>query len=102
MNIFENIPSTIKEEVFETLASSSTCKIERIVSNGHCSAEDFFYDQESNEWVIVLKGEAIIGFEEADEVHLKAGDYLNIPLHVKHQVKWTLPQSETICLAIHY
>jgi len=50
----------------------------------------------------LLQGEAIIGFEEREDVHLKAGDYLNIPLHVKHQVKWTRPNSETIWLAIHY
>lgn len=101
-NIFELIPKGLKDELFEELASNDTLKIERIVSRGHTTTEFEWYDQDTNEWVILLRGEAILSFLDEDEVRLKAGDYLNIPAHKKHRVSWTLPDEETIWLAVHY
>ena len=51
---------------------------------------------------MVLKGEAVLLFEEGTTKNLKPGDYLNIPAHTKHKVEWTEPDSETIWLAVHY
>ena len=31
-------------------------KVERIISKGHKSPANFWYDQDQNEWVIILKG----------------------------------------------
>ncbi len=101
-NIFESIPDNLDEEIFELLVQSENVKIERIISKGHTSPESGWYDQEQNEWVIVLKGEAIISFENGKEVNLKAGSHINIPAHKKHKVSWTDPKIETIWLAIHY
>ena len=101
-NIFELIPDNLDEEVFEILAQSKTVKIERIISKGHTSPESGWHDQERNEWVIVLQGEAIISFENGKEINLKAGSHVNIPSHKKHKVRWTNPKIETIWLAIHY
>lgn len=101
-NIFEVIPKSLKEELFEELVSNDSLKIERIVSYGHTTKEGEWYDQESSEWVILLKGEAVILFENGDEVSLKVGDYLNIPTHVKHRVSWTKPDEESVWLAVHY
>jgi cupin 2 domain-containing protein len=100
-NLFENIPSELKEELFEEILSSQNVKIERIVSKGHSSPKSGWYDQANNEWVIVIQGEAVIAFEK-EEVHLNTGDYCNIPAHTKHKVLWTLPNSETVWLAVHY
>lgn len=100
-NLFENIPSELKEELFEELLCKENIKIERIISKGHSSPKSGWYKQKNNEWVIVLQGEAVIAFED-EKMHLNAGDYLNIPAYTKHKVKWTLPNSETIWLAIHY
>jgi cupin 2 domain-containing protein len=100
-NLFENIPTQLKEELFEEILSSKNMRIERIVSKGHSSPKSGWYDQENNEWVMVLQGEAVIAFEN-EEVHLNAGDYLNIPAHTKHKVAWTLPEYETVWLAVHY
>ena len=66
------------------------------------SPESGWYDQDANEWVIVLKGEAKVSFENGDLFHLSAGDYLNIPAHIRHKVLWTTPDTETIWLAVHY
>jgi len=32
----------------------------------------------------------------------QAGDYINIPAFKKHKVSWTLPNQESIWLAVHY
>ncbi len=104
-NIFNNIPLQAKEELFEDLLCKDSIKIQRIVSDGHSSpdsGENEWYDQDSNEWVILLEGEAILSFEDEEDVRLKSGDYINIPAHTKHKVSWTTPQSKTIWLAVHY
>lgn len=88
-NIYKQLPDNMNKEVFETLAQSDNIKIERIISKGQISEPDFWYNQEQNEWVIVLQGEAILSFELSEDVWLKSGDYLNIPAHQKHRVKWT-------------
>ncbi|MEA1956120.1 MAG: cupin domain-containing protein [Campylobacterota bacterium] len=101
MNIFENIPNEIKSELLENIVSTDAIKIERIVSDGHTSPSFGWYDQDENEWVIVLEGEAILSFEDKD-IRLKAGDYINIPAHTKHKVSWTAPNQKTIWLAVFY
>lgn len=101
-NIFSDIPNNIQYELFERLIDNDKIKIERIVSKGHSSPETGWYDQDTNEWVIVLQGEAIILFSDESEVILKNGDYINIAAHKKHKVKWTDPAIETIWLAVHY
>lgn len=101
-NIYSSLPKDLKSEVFDELISSNTVKIERIISKGHRSPEENWYDQENHEWVIVLKGEAKLAFENNQEVHLKEGDYINIPAHTRHRVSWTPDHKETIWLAVHY
>ena len=101
-NIFESIPDNLDKEVFNTIVQSSSVKIERIISRGQCSPESGWYDQERNEWIIVLKGKALISFEGSEEVDLEVGDYVNIPAHTRHKVVWTIPTTETIWLAVHY
>lgn len=101
-NIFESIPTDLKEELFEDIISKGGLKIERIVSKGHTTTEFEWYDQSHDEWVILLKGEAVLSFENKDEVRLKEGDYLNIPAHTKHRVAWTKPDVESVWLAVYY
>jgi len=101
MNILSNIPQNLPAELIETLASKENVRIERIVSRGHVS--DDWYDQETNEFVFVVAGEAKIVFEDDDvPLHLKAGDYLSIVAHLRHKVVWTQPDVDTVWLAIHY
>jgi cupin 2 domain-containing protein len=102
-NIWAAIPAQIPAELTEMLAGSQTVKIERIISRGHRSADGFWYDQDQNEWVLLLKGQAGLSFEgQAATVELTAGDYLNIPAHVRHRVAWTAGDTETIWLAVKY
>ena len=55
-NIFAEIPANLSDEVFQTLLASPNVRIERIVSFGHASPEGFWYDQETDEWVLLLAG----------------------------------------------
>lgn len=101
-NLF-NIPEIFSHEVIEKILENKNIRIERIISKGHSSPKDFWYDQEENEWVIVLKGNAKLLFEgELEAVQLNEGDYLNINAHVKHRVEYTDPDVETIWLAVFY
>ena len=101
-NIFEAIPVDLRDEKCEALVETGRVRIERIVSKGHRSPETGWYDQEQNEWVMVLKGAAILAFEDEASVTLEAGDFVAIPAHKKHKVDWTAPDVETIWLAVHY
>lgn len=102
-NLFEHLPEDLSLEVFESIVESDKVRIERIVSKGHSSPADFWYDQDKNEWVLLLKGRAEIRFlEDNKSVVLNSGDYLNIPAHVKHRVDSTPPNEETIWLAVFY
>jgi len=103
-NIFVEIPAEHSaDEVFEELVSAGGVKIERIISEGHSSPEGLWYDQEQEEWVMVLAGSAGLIFEGSDEViELNPGDWINIPAHKKHRVEWTDPNEKTIWLAVHY
>jgi hypothetical protein len=53
------------QEVVETLVRAADVRIERIISHGHASPADFWYDQPQHEWVIVLKGAARLQFEDS-------------------------------------
>jgi len=101
-NIFKTIPDELPEEIFSELLNSRHFRIERIVSRGHCSPKDYWYDQTENEWIIVLQGKAKLLFEDNRLVELNVGDYLNISAHQKHRIEWTDPTIETVWLAVFY
>ena len=102
-NIFSDIPKQTQKEILETIIESHQFKIERIISRGQATTDGDWYDQEKNEWVLVLKGNAGLLFEGSEKkVIMKTGDYINIPAHKKHRVEWTDPEEETVWLAVHY
>ena len=99
-NIYSSLPTEFKDEIFEELANAGHVRIERIISKGHSSPVQGWYDQAENEWVIVLEGAGTILFENGIEVNLNKGDYVNIPSHARHKVTWTDPDTPTVWLAI--
>ena len=101
LNLFANIPAELPDELFETVTESSSVKIERIVSRGHITPAGDWYDQEQDEWVILLQGEARLAFaDRAEELTLQPGDYLLIKAHEKHRVTFTPTDQDTIWLAV--
>jgi cupin 2 domain-containing protein len=101
-NLFADIPPNLPTELIQTLAESPNVRIERIISQGHASPPGFWYDQDHNEWVLVLTGEARVTFQDGSIVELVPGEFLNIPAHTRHRVEWTDPNQSTIWLAVHY
>ncbi len=107
------------DEYIEILAGCiDDTRVERITSRGHTSPPDFWYDQDTTEWVMVIRGSAKLEIMQPNtqnhkrknmkstpqpqEVSLKEGDYILIPAHTKHRVSWTDPTCETTWLAFHF
>ncbi|MTI64045.1 cupin domain-containing protein [Methylophaga sp.] len=101
-NIFSHLPTSIDKEVFADILTSENVRIERIVSYGQRSPESGWYDQDENEWVIVLGGSGTLLFEDENEIELNAGDYLLIPAHQRHKVLRTDSEQPTIWLAVFF
>ena len=80
-NFYQSLPDDLSQEVFETLAGNGKVKIERIISQGHSTPVGEWYDQSQYEWVMLLKGEATLEFEQGETVTLTTGDYLTIQPH---------------------
>ena len=101
-NIFSAIPDAFDKETFELLAAGGDTRIERIISRGQSSPGSGWYDQSRSEWVIVLRGSALVEYQSGEEFRLEEGSYLDIPAGTAHRVAWTDPDRETIWLAVHY
>jgi len=102
-NLFAGIDANAPDEVVADLLSAGGLRIERIVSTGQASPPGFWYDQDRDEWVVVLAGEAGLRFADEIEVRpLKAGDFLLISAHRRHRVEWTDTTQPTIWLAVHF
>jgi cupin 2 domain-containing protein len=100
-NLFIDLRQRLPNEFVTTLLEAANIRIERIVSDGHASPEDFWYDQDQHEWVVVLTGAARLKFQDVT-IEMKPGDFLNIPPHKKHRVEWTTHDEPTVWLAVHY
>ena len=101
-NIFSNIPNRLPEELFETVLKTDHVRIERIVSRNHSTKAGHWYDQDWDEWILLLQGQAKLRYKNRPEdIVLNPGDYLLIPAHTLHRVEWTDRNSDTIWLAIH-
>jgi cupin 2 domain-containing protein len=98
-NIYSETGVAADTEQFVTLFKNDSVKIERIVSHSHASPAGFWYDQFDDEWVIVLRGSAVLEFIDGEVVDMTEGDYLFIPRRVRHRVART--GAATIWLAVH-
>lgn len=102
-NLFTNLPADKFQENFESLLEAKNFQLERIVSFGQATPPDQWLDQDRDEWVILLKGNAGIQFQDESETReLQPGDYFLIPAHRRHRVEWTAPGEPTVWLAIHH
>ena len=90
-----------QDEVFETLLSKGDLRIERIVTLTPYSAPGDWYEEETDEWVVLLTGSAEIEYRTGEKVRMTAGDPLFIPARKKHRVSWSAPGERCIWLAVH-
>lgn len=102
-NLFDGLPRRVPEELTDILVNSDAVRVERIVSTGHRSPDQFWYDQDENEWVVVLQGEATLRFEGQDELRrFGPGDHATIPAHCRHRVESTSTDEPTVWLAVFF
>lgn len=102
-NIFEKLPADTSRENFEDIFLAPNMRVERIVSNGQATPPGNWYDQDWDEWVIVLQGSAGVRLDDqAEIIGLQPGDYIYLKAHHRHRVEWTDPAEPTIWLALHF
>jgi cupin 2 domain-containing protein len=90
-------------ELFDEIVGGSGLRIERIVSTGQETPKGKWYDQDSDEFVLLVSGAASrrIDGETEDRV-FRPGDWLILPAHCRHRVTWTQAAPPTIWLAVQY
>ena len=91
------------QEIAEVLLERPGLRIERIVSTGQATPEGQWYDQETDEWVLLVSGRARLRIEgEAQDRELGEGDFVFLPAHCRHRVAWTEQEKPTVWLAVHF
>ena len=82
MSIFDKITPN-DGEIFEVLHKQKDMEIVHILSSSNLAAN--LYDQDKDEFVIVLEGGALLEIE-GKEIELKKGEYIFIKARVKHKI----------------
>jgi len=103
-NLKRDLPvRPLPDEVVGLLLDRPGVRIERIVSTGQTTPEGLWYDQETDEWVLVVAGAARLRIEgEATDRELGEGDWILLPAHCRHRVTWTRAEPPTVWLAVHF
>jgi cupin 2 domain-containing protein len=102
-NLFAGVAARLDAERFDTLVETEGLRLERIVSTGQTTPAGEWFDQDRDEWVVLVAGTAELLFEgEAAPRPLAAGDWLRIPAHARHRVTRTDPDRPTVWLALHH
>ncbi|WP_018953297.1 cupin domain-containing protein [Thioalkalivibrio sulfidiphilus] len=102
-NLFAGIPEHLPTEWLQDLLVHRGLRIERIVSRGHVSPPDHWYQQGWDEWVLLIQGEAELEYRDPSaRRRLVPGDWLLIPAGIAHRVSWTTPDENTLWLALHW
>lgn len=101
-NLFADLPASAEAELFSAILSRPGVRIERIVSTGQTTPENEPYDQDHDEWVVVLKGAARLWLDGRGDHDLTPGDHLLIPARCRHRVVWTATTEPTVWLAVHF
>lgn len=100
-NLFK-LPKVLTDgEAIEALIPDQGVLIERIISTGQSSPENFWYDQERDEWVVLLQGKARLVWKDGRSKELIPGDWVFIPAHEHHRVDWTSTHPPCVWLAVH-
>lgn len=99
-NLLE-LPQTLGTKELTEILAEGNVKVERIISTGQTTPVDEWYDQNKDEWVLLVDGEAKLTFEDTGEITLKKGDYILIKAHERHRVTYTSTHPPCIWLAIH-
>jgi cupin 2 domain-containing protein len=99
-NLLANLPATFEQEHFDALFAGRQFRLERIVSTGQSTPQGQWYDQDEDEWVLLLSGEAELEFDANRRIRLLPGDQVLIPAHCQHRVAFTSLAGPTVWLAL--
>ncbi len=95
-NVFANSQPPQVGELSSTILRHKNVRIERIISSASFGPCD--YRQEQDEWVILLKGQAVMNIA-GERIELYSGDHVFLPSGLSHSV---LSTSEgAVWLAVH-
>ena len=96
------VPEALPDgEVFEDLLAGPSVRIERILSSGQATPPGTWLDQDDDEWVALLQGEATLEYEDSSRVDRRAGDWLFIPARRVDRVAATTSVPACLWLAVH-
>lgn len=98
-NLFADLPPDSGAEIFHPVFANPACRIERIASFGHASPPDFWYEQDEDEWVVLLAGTACLCFADGGRAELQAGDWITLPAGRRHRVEAV--SEDALWLAVH-
>ena len=102
LNLFDDLPARADDEIVIELLLRKGVRIERIVSTGQSTPTDKPYNQDHDEWVLLLTGSAGLWIEGQGERDLRPGDHVLIPAHRPHRVTWTASGRSTVWLGVHF
>ena len=92
----------LPEELVDILLERPGMRIERIVSTGQATPVGEWYDQETDEFVLLVAGAARLRIAgEAEDRAIEEGGWVFLPAHCRHRVTWTREDPPTVWLALH-
>jgi len=107
-SVFDGLDEVVADgpggERVDNLLAGADWWLERIVSRGDATPAGAWYDQETDEWVLVAKGAASLDVEVDGELSrwdLGPGDSCFLPARCRHRVVWTALDEPTVWLAVH-
>ena len=78
-------------------------RIERITSTGQATPEGEWYDQDTDEWVLLVEGAARLRIEgESEDRAVSDAGWILLPAHCRNRVTWARPEPPTVWLAVHF
>lgn len=91
------------EELTEVLIETPLWRLERIHSCAYRSPDGFWYEQQQDEWVMLLQGTARVRCaDQPNDEELRPGDSLWLRAGRRHRVTATDPAPGTIWLALFW
>lgn len=99
-NLLRHLPASGPDEVFETLVRTPGLHIARIVSTGQTTPAGEWYDQDQDEFVLLLAGTAQLAFEDGSVRELETGSWVWIPARQRHRVTATSREPPAVWLAV--
>jgi len=101
VNVLESPRGPLTEELVELIAGGRGVAIERIVSTGQATPAGEWLQQERDEWVVLLDGDAELSYDDGTRMRLGSGDHVVIAAGERHRVEWTRTDPPCIWLAVH-